>query len=139
MKRTLLFIVVFQSLCLGMLAQKGVAVQAAFDELAVEKNVTEVLLGAGRLKEYRLSLFHSLEIKRPSARQQQRVDALVQKDAAQALLHEETAGHCLYELPQRGGTHCYIFYRCTEQYIILMYIEGKATLKQIKSYFLKQS
>ena len=126
MKRTLLFIVIFQSLCLGMLAQKGVA-------------VTEVLLGAGRLKEYRLSLFHSLEIKRPSAGQRRRIDALVQKDAAQALLHEETAGHCLYELPQRGGTHCYIFYRCTEQYIILMYIEGKATLKQIKSYFLKQS
>lgn len=139
MKRTLLFIVMFQCLCLGMLAQKGLAVQAAFDELAVEKNATEVLLGAGRLKDYHLSLFHSLEIKRPSASQQQRIEALVQKDAAQALLHEETAGHSLYELPQRKGTHCYIFYRCTDQSLILMYIEGKATLKQIKSYFLKQS
>ena len=93
----------------------------------------------GRLKEYHLSLFHSLEIKRPSASQQQRIEALVQKDAAQALLHEETAGHSLYELPQRKGTHCYIFYRCTDQSLILMYIEGKATLKQIKPYFLKQS
>ena len=139
MKRTLLFIVIFQSLCLGMLAQKGLAVQAAFDELAVEKNATEVLLGPGRLKEYHLSLFHSLEIKRPSASQQRRIEALVQKDAAQAILHEESAGHSLYELPQRKGTHCYIFYRCTDQSLILMYIEGKATLKQIKSYFLKQT
>ena len=139
MKRTLLFIVIFQSLCLGMLAQKGLAVQAAFDELAVEKNATEVLLGPGRLKEYHLSLFHSLEIKRPSASQQRRIEALVQKDGAQALLHEESAGHSLYELPQRKGTHCYIFYRCTDQSLILMYIEGKATLKQIKSYFLKQT
>ena len=39
-----------------MLAQKGLAVQSAFDELAVEKNATEVLLGPGRLKEYHLSL-----------------------------------------------------------------------------------
>jgi len=54
-------------------------------------------------------------------------------------MHEESAGHKLYELPQRKGTHYYIFYRCSSQSLILIYIEGKASLKQIKSQFLKNA
>ena len=61
----------------------------------------------------------------------------MQTDAKQAILHEEHGGHKLYELPGRKGMHYYIFYCCTEQSLILIYIEGKASLKQIKSYFLK--
>ena len=95
-------------------------------------------MGAGRLKKYNLSLFHSLEIKNPSEAEQQRVEALVQADAEQAILQEETAGHKLYELPKRGGMHFFIFYRCTSQSLILIYIEGKASLKQIESQFLKK-
>ena len=137
MKRILLFILMLLGIHICMLAQKGLAVQAAFDELSVQKNATEVLMGPGRLKEYHLSLFHSLEMKSPSPAERSRIETLVQTDAAQAILREETAGHRLYELQQRKGMHYYIFYRCTEQSLILIYIEGKASLKQIKSYFLK--
>jgi hypothetical protein len=119
-------------------AQKGLSIQSAFDELAVKQNATEVVMGAGRLKNYKLSLFHSLEIKNPSAIEQQRVEALLRTDVEQAILHEETAGHKLYELPQRKGTHYYIFYRCSNQSLTLIYIEGKASLKQIKEKFLKK-
>jgi len=137
MKRILLFILMLLSIHICMLAQKGLAIQSAFDELAVRQNATEVVMGAGKLKKYRLRLFHSLEMKCPSPAERRRIETLVQTDAAQAILREETAGHRLYELQQRKGMHYYIFYRCTEQSLSLIYIEAKASLKQIKSYFLK--
>lgn len=137
MKRILLFILMLLGIHICMLAQRGLAIQSAFDELAVRQNATEVAMGAGKLKKYRLRLFHSLEMKSPSPVERSRIETLVQTDAAQAILREETAGHRLYELQQRKGMHYYIFYRCTEQSLSLIYIEGKASLKQIKSYFLK--
>lgn len=138
MKRLLPIILILFGLCFEVHAQKGLSIQSAFDELAVKQNATEVVMGAGRLKNYKLSLFHSLEIKNPSAIEQQRVEALLRTDVEQAILHEETAGHKLYELPQRKGTHYYIFYRCSNQSLTLIYIEGKASLKQIKEKFLKK-
>lgn len=137
MKRILLLILVLQGVCIAAHAQKGWAIQEAFDELAVKKNVTEVVMGAGRLKKFHLSFFHSLEIKNPSASEQQRIETLLQTDAKQAILHEENAGHKLYELPSRKGMHYYIFYRCSGDSLVLIYIEGKASLKQIKEQFLR--
>lgn len=119
-------------------AQKGLAIQTAFDELAVKKNATEVVMSGKRLKDFHLSLFHSLEIKNPSATDRQRISSLVQTDAAQAITQEETPAHSFYELPQRKGTHSYILYRHNGQALTLIYIEGKASLKQIKQYFQKK-
>ena len=137
MKRIVSIILILLSVCIDVHAQKGLAIQSAFDELAVKKNVTEVVMGAGRLKKYKLSFFHSLEIQNPSSNEQQRIEALLQSDAEQAILHEEHSGHKLYELPELKGMHNYIFYRCTNQSLTLIYIEGKASLKQIESQFLK--
>lgn len=125
---------------IGVQAQKGLAIGAAFEEYAVKKNATEVVMGASRLKKYNLSLFHSLEIKGPSATDRQRIEKLIETDAsaAEATPYEETTSHKLYELPQRKGMHYYIFYRCTSQSLILIYIEGKASLKQIEAQFLKR-
>ena len=138
MKRLLPIILILLGVCFDVHAQKGLAIQSAFDELAVRQNATEVVMGAGRLKNYKLSLFHSLEIKNPTANEQKRVEMLLRTDAEQAILHEETAGHKLYELPGRKGLHYYIFYRCSNQSLTLIYIEGKASLKQIKEQFLKK-
>lgn len=137
MKRIVPIILMLLGLCLDVQAQKGLAIGAAFDELAVKKNVTEVVMGAGRLKKYHLSLYHSLEVKNPSATERERIEALLRKDAEQAVLREENAGLKLYELPSRRGTHYFIFYRKSSQSLILIYIEGKASLKQIESYFRK--
>jgi len=123
---------------IGVRAQKELAIGAAFDEFAVKKNATEVVMGAGRLKKYNLSLFHSIEIRNPSATDQQRIEKLIQSDAEQAILHEENTSHKLYELPQRKGMHYYIFYRSSSQSLTLIYIEGKASMKQIESQFLKR-
>ncbi|MBR5053340.1 MAG: hypothetical protein IKW91_08955, partial [Bacteroidaceae bacterium] len=80
MKRLLPIILILLGLCMDVQAQKGLSIQSAFDELAVKQNATEVVMGAGRLKNYKLSLFHSLEIKNPSAIEQQRVEALLRTD-----------------------------------------------------------
>lgn len=138
MKRIILFLLVLPGSLLGAWAQKGLAIQAVFDEMAVKKNVTEVVMGPGRLKNYKLSFFHSLEIKEASETERQRIETLMGKDVARAVLHEETPEHKLYELPQRKATHYYIFYRRTGQTITLIYIEGKASLNQIKNYFQKK-
>ena len=137
MNRIVPIILILLGLCLDVQAQKGLAIGAAFDELAVKKNVTEVVVGAGRLKKYHLSLYHSLEVRKPSATERERIETLLRKDAQQAVLREESSGHKLYELPSRKGTHYYIFYRNSSQSLILIYIEGKASLKQIESYFRK--
>lgn len=137
MNRIVPIILILLGLCLDVQAQKGLAIGAAFDELAVKKNVTEVVVGAGRLKKYHLSLYHSLEVRNPSATERERMEELLRKDAQQAVLREESSGHKLYELPSRKGMHYYIFYRNSSQSLILIYIEGKASLKQIESYFRK--
>ena len=137
MKRLLPVILILLGMCTNVYAQKGLAIQSAFDELAVRENATEVVMGAGRLKRYKLSLFHSLEIKNPTASERKRVETFLQADAEQAILHEEGAGHKLLELPRRKGLHRYVFYRQTSQSLILIYIEGKANLEQIKGNFLR--
>ena len=138
MKKLLTLILLLLSPHLGMWAQKGLAIQAAFDELAVKKNATEVVMSGKRLKDFHLSFFHSLEIKNPSATDRQRISSLVQTDAAKAITQEETPGHRFFEMPQRKGMHSYILYRNNSQAITLIYIEGKASLDQIKNYFQKK-
>ena len=138
MKKILTIILLLLSLHLSLWAQKGLAIQAAFDELAVRKNATEVVLSGKRLKNFHLSLFHSLEIKNPSAADRQHISLLVQADAAQAITKEETPAHGCYELSQHKGMHTYILYRNNSQTLTVIYIEGKASLKQIKQYFQKK-
>ena len=138
MKKLLTLILLLLSPHLGMWAQKGLAIQAAFDELAVKKNATEVVMSGKRLKDFHLSFFHSLEIKNPSATDRQRISSLVQTDAAKAITQEENPGHRFFEMPQRKGMHSYILYRNNSQTITLIYIEGKASLDQIKNYFQKK-
>ena len=138
MKKLLTLMLLILGSHLSSWAQKGLAIQTAFDELAVKKNATEVVMSGKRLKNFHLTFFHSLEIKNPSAADHQRISSLVQTDAAQSITQEETPGHKFYELPQRKGMHSYILYRNNSQTITLIYIEGKASLNQIKNYFQKK-
>ena len=138
MKKILALILLMLNSHFGLWAQKGLAIQAAFDEMAVQKNATEVVMSGKRLKNFRLTFFHSLEMKNPSAADRQRISELVQTDAAQATAKEEVSEHRFYELPQRKGNHSYILYRTNSNALTLIYIEGKSSLKEIKQYFQKK-
>lgn len=139
MKRILFVILALVVFPLTILAQEGLAIQEAFSRLAVRRNATEVVMSSGRLKEYRLSYFHSLEIADPQASERKFVEDQVKADAAHAVLREETASHSFYEMPPRKGTHRYILYRYRGQTLTLIYLEGKASLAQIKSFFRRPS
>lgn len=138
MKRTSSLILTLLCCCTLALAQKGLTIQTAFDELAVRENVTEVVMNSSKLKEYRLSFFHSIEVKTPSAAERQQIEMCVKADAANAILSEEGGTHRFYEMTQQKGLHRYILYRRDGQVLTLIYLEGKATLKQIKTYFQKK-
>ena len=137
MKKIIVLILIMLSPHIGLWAQKGFSVQVAFDEFSVKKNATEVVMSGKRLKDFHLSYFHSLEIKNPAASDRQRITSLVKADAAQAITQEENSGHRFYELPNKSQ-HAYILYRDNGSTLTLIYIEGKANLKQIKQYFQKK-
>ncbi|MCR4593324.1 MAG: DUF6108 family protein [Bacteroidaceae bacterium] len=137
MKKIIVLILIMLSPHIGLWAQKGWSVQVAFDEFSVKKNATEVVMSGKRLKDFHLNYFHSLEIKNPSVSDRQRITSLVKADAAQAITKEENSGHRFYELPNKSQ-HAYILYRDNGSTLTLIYIEGKANLKQIKQYFQKK-
>jgi len=139
MKKIIILTLIMLSPNLGLWAQKGLAIQAAFDELAIKKNATEVVMSGKRLKDFHLTYFHSLEIKNPSVSESLHITSLVQTDAAQSITAEENPGHRFYELPQRKGLHTYILYRNNGSTLTLIYIEGKTSLKQINQYFQKKT
>ena len=60
MKKIIILTLIMLSPNLGLWAQKGLAIQAAFDELAIKKNATEVVMSGKRLKDFHLTYFHSL-------------------------------------------------------------------------------
>lgn len=138
MKRILSIILMIICSCTLVRAQKGLAVQEVFDEMAVNKNATEVVMSSGKLKAYHLSFYHSIEVRTPSAAERQRMEHSVQADAMSAIISEETPGHRFYEMPQQRGIHRYILYRSTDSNLTLIYLEGKASLKQIKGFFQKK-
>lgn len=139
MKRTLLLLLLAPCSLLHVHAQKGLNIEAVFNEYATQKNATEVVMRAGRLKQFGLNLFHSIEIKSPSPEEKVRIEKLIKNDARQLAYREETSNHWLYELPASGRTHRYVFYRATDSIsLTLIYIEGKADMKRIKSQFLKK-
>lgn len=143
MKRT--FCLILTLLCWPALlpAQTGLAIQEAFSKYAVRSDATEVIIEGSRLKRYRLSRFHSLEIKDISHGEPERIEALIRLDTKSYLSREGNMGNTpvtsvFYEIPGKGRLHCYIFYRRTEGKLVLIYIEGHAEINELKHFFQKR-
>ncbi len=137
---------IFSLLCWPtlLLAQSDLAIQEAFRTYGVRSDATEVIIEGHRLKPYRLSRFHSLEIKSPPPACVKAVEQMVQSDTQHSLhsegrLGQGTNGSAFFEIPCRRHQHAYIFYRLTEQKLVLIYIEGQAGLKELKSNFKKDN
>lgn len=144
MKRIFFLLLLIVSLPLA--AQKGLHVNALFEQAqGGQKQVTTLTLKGSRLAPYRLSLFRSITF--PSAYVQQwQVEQLVERDAKGASYVESGRkdGHLyfgFYRLPSRGSTHRYLFYRHNalakggDATATLIYMEGKASLEELKQHF----
>ena len=106
---------------LNVSAQSGLNIARLFDgRYHKNKDATEVLMKGRQLNAYKLSLFRSLT------------------------LGPQSGNAAFYQLPSRGKTHRYIFYSnsgagrgTAASKITLIYMEGTATLSELKRTFKK--
>ena len=142
MKKTLLIILLMLCCPFGLSAQTGLAVQEAFRHYAVRSDVTEVLIEGSRLKPYHLSLFHSIEIQDASHGEADHIVSLIRRDTVRCVSSEGRlsagpAASAFFEIPGRRNLHRYIFYRCSDERVTLIYIEGRAAMAELKRFFKK--
>ena len=143
MKKTLLLILLLMMCCPALLwAQSDLAIQEAFRRYAVRSDVTEVLIEGNRLKPYRLSRFHSIEIKDATHGETDHIVSLVRRDTEQCLSREGqlsvgSPASAIFEIRGRRNLHRYIFYRSSDEKVTLIYIEGRAAMEELKRYFKK--
>ena len=150
--------------------QSGLAVQEAFRRYAVRSDVTEVVIEGNRLKPYRLSRFHSIEVGDASHGEAEYIASLIRRDTVGCVSHEGAlqappaasdihsgrvqappaasdihtgrvqappAASACFELPRRRSLHRYIFYRSSAGKVLLIYIEGRADMTDLKRFFKK--
>lgn len=128
--------------CLGLLsAQEGLHIDRVFGKYAVRENAVEVSMTGKPLKDYRLSQFHSLEVRHPQPHDIDYIERQLADDVAKATVHEEgRQGERLlygfYELPS-AKQHTYIFYRHTPEKVTLIFLQGRATVEEMKTFFKK--
>lgn len=128
------------------LAQSGLSVSPYFDDDFVRNSTqTSISLKGEKVKPYKLSLFRSITLS-SQGEDARHVERAVLSDAAHAIEHE--AGrkegklyYGFYRLPPENGQNRYLFYRNNalrkggEQNVILIYMEGKATIAELKRHF----
>jgi len=123
-------------------AQQGLAIQKAYTQYGYLPEAREVKLSGKAVARYKLSLFHSLDISSPTAQQKTAILAMLKADTSEAQaaevkqLPDGSLQSAFYSLPARKGTKRYIFYKMTEAgQLSLIYIEGKASLQEMKERF----
>ena len=122
-------------------AQTNCHIEPLFVKYAVQDNATEVLMNVKALKAYRLKLFNILEIRVPDDAAVADIEQHVRDDARTAVCHEqyEQGGRLhygLYELKSKKK-YAYIFYRYTPARVTLIYLQGPATVEELRAFFKK--
>ena len=132
-------------------AQKGLNVNALFGgHYRKQREVTEVLMKGRQLESYKLTLFRSLTLPVATAHAA-RVETLVRADAKAAIdkeaaLRGQHLYYGFYQLRPVGHTRRYLFYRnnslrkdgARQSSVTLIYMEGQATLDELRRTFGKQ-
>lgn len=141
MKRITITLLLLLTLTTIAMAQQGLAINQAFSNYSYLPESREVKLSGKSVAKYHLSLFHSLDISNPSAQQVAAVCEMLRKDTETTLTAETRQHHDgslqsgFYSLPVQNKQKRYIFYKHTQGKLSLIYIEGKATLKEMKKRF----
>lgn len=148
MKRILILLFILLPATLA--AQQGLHIASLFGKdspLAKRKDVTTILLSGKQLKSYNLSLFHSVQVGQPTAADIQQFEKAIKADIAaskdkQIMKRGANLYYVFCQLKsQPSGIHRYIIYRNKGashdggKDLHLIYIEGKATAKELKSMF----
>ena len=146
MKRAVLILFLLTMAVPAAFSQKGMAIGELFSSgLEKQPNVVEVIVKGKKLEPYHLTVFRSLTVKSDAA-MAERMDKLVLSDAKAATDREQgmTGGRLYYgffTFANGDGTFRYVFYRNNllrkgaKPETTVVYMEGKATLAQLKSMF----
>lgn len=142
MKRYLSILLLTITATLASYAQEDFSINRLFDgRYRNNPSATETVMKGGALKEYDVSLYHSITLNGiPSETRE--IERLVTRDGASAVEKEVSYRkgalyYGFYEFPMLHGKHRYIFY--LNQYasgsgdkVILIYLEGAAQRDKIK-------
>ena len=145
MKRHLFLLFLFLLSAVGF-AQTGLSVSPFFaDDFVRNSTQTSISLQGQKVKPYKLSLFRSITLS-AQGEHARAIERAVLADAARAVEHE--AGmkegrlyYGFYRLSSEKGRNRYLFYRNNslrkgdESTLILIYMEGKATIAELKRHF----
>lgn len=151
MKRLCLLIGLLTMPLLVAVAQKNLHVNAIFEGKIIPKNrMVETLAKGESLEQYRLSYFRSVKMNITDMEFGPIWD-LVTKDIGMETLAEDMeygrekdkATYFILHLPKQQKLERYLCYQCYEasrggKNITLVYIEGKASMKELKKMFKKK-
>ena len=149
MPRRILLLAFAIPFSLALWAQKGLHVAQLFDgRYHKRKDATEVLMKGRQLSVYKLTLFRSITLG-PQSSNAAAIEPLVKADGRSAIDKEVTTrggrlAVAFYQLPSVGKTRRYLYYSNTgaasgsaSSQISLIYMEGTATLDELKRSFKK--
>lgn len=132
-------------MALPALPQTGLHVAQLFDgSFKRRSGATEVYMKGRSVRDYGLNVFRSLSVSTSMLDEVRLMEQLVRLDARYAVNKEESyKGKALYygfyQLPRYKGLNRYLFYKHTRQQpVTLIYLEGKASIQEIKRRFLKR-
>lgn len=124
-------------------AQKGLHTNALFEgQIVPRERMVETFVKGRKLAPYRLSTFRSLRLPVSDA-ELLRIERLVRTDAATARdketeLHGGRLIYALLRLVPQGETQRYLcFQRTSQGAVTVVYLEGTATLQELKNMFKK--
>ncbi len=142
MKRLLLIILLLSSVITAG-AQTGLRINELFDGKYVDDpRATEIMKQGGSLTDYKLSQYHSLTLQ-GAPELATYIESLLRADGRSATDREITYRNggiyfAFYQLPVVDKLNRYIFYlnshRAVGDKIMLIYMDGKASASEIKSF-----
>lgn len=157
MKRLLTIYLMLLGIALCATAQEGLHINEIFEGKLIDREVMrESLIKGESLASYKLNVLHTIKFA-ASSKERARVDALFTKDMEGSISDDESdmeyeseveyVGNFIYYAivqltDTKKGRHRYICYQCREKSdhydITIAYIEGKASLADLRKTFKKK-
>ncbi|MDE5561702.1 MAG: hypothetical protein K2J00_07905 [Bacteroidaceae bacterium] len=148
----LLITLMLLGIALPISAQKGLHINEIFEGCIIQKpGMHKTLIKGESLEPYKLTVLHTVKFTADRSCRD-KVEALFSKDMGECLSDKDNLeleyhdGHLYYAVVQiadtKNGLHRYICYQCRihakEYDITLAYMEGKATLADLRKTFKKK-
>ena len=155
MNRTITTILVMLCVSLCAFAQKGLRINDVFEgKIILKSKMQESLIKGDNLASYNLKVLHTVKFTTPFKLRREEVEKLFYEDMENRLSDddenmelESRNGHLYYAIVQLSntekGAHRFICYQCRDKSggydITLVYMEGKASLADLRRTFKKNN